>query len=145
MSSRARTRWIAAVLLGLYSIVIFRLTLLSATSEADTFVLFYRLGTRLGFTTTQTEVLGNVALFVPAGFLLAVVLGRTWASVIGCLLASICIELGQHWFLPMRVPSLADVAHNAIGGLVGALLAWPIARWARLGPRRRTQAQQASV
>ena len=80
---------------------------------------------RLGW--SETEVLANVALFVPAGFLLAVVLGRPLLSVALCLLGSACIELAQQQYLPSRVPSLADVQHNGLGGLFGALLAWPFA------------------
>jgi hypothetical protein len=29
------------------------------------------------------------------------------------------------------VPSLADVEHNALGGLIGAVLALPLAYWVR--------------
>lgn len=80
---------------------------------------------------TDTEVLANVALFVPAGFLLAVVLGRPLLSAVLCVVGSACIELAQQRWFPSRVPSFADVQHNGLGGLVGALLAWPFARAGR--------------
>ena len=128
----------AAVLLALYTLVVARLTLLPANSETSTFGALNDAVSRMtsgGLTWAQTEVLANVALFVPAGFLLAVVLRRSWASVLGCVLASAAIEWGQYAFLPSRVPSLADVEHNGLGGLVGALLAWPLVRWLRPKPR----------
>ncbi len=125
------TRWTAGVLLGLYALVIARLTLAPAASETGTFGLLNRIMThasdgRLDW--TQTEVLANIALFVPAGFLLAIVLGRAWLSALLCVAASVAIELAQQRYLPSRVPSIADVEHNGLGGAIGALLAWPLAR-----------------
>ncbi len=67
----------------------------------------------------------NVLLFVPFGFLVALLLSRrrSWLSiVIGCA-ASCCIEVGQLFFLSARVASLADVAVNTVGAVIGALLA----------------------
>jgi glycopeptide antibiotics resistance protein len=127
-------RWCAAALLGLYAVVIARLTLVPASSERGIFGLLNRVtthasGGRLDW--SQTEVLANVALFVPAGFLLAVSLGRVWAAAVVCIVASAAIELAQQRFLPSRVPSLADVEHNGLGGAIGAALAWPFARWVR--------------
>jgi glycopeptide antibiotics resistance protein len=136
------SRWCAAVLLGLYSIVIARLTLVPASSDSRVFSLLDRIMTRVSggrLEWSQTEVLANVALFIPAGFLLAVILGRAWASALLCLLASAAIELAQQRYLPSRVPSIADVEHNGLGGLIGAIVAWPLAYWVRELPRR-TQA-----
>ena len=126
-------RWFAALVLGFYVVFIARLTLADPSSgrvvfslaDADAFATRVSHG-RLQW--TETEVLANVALFVPAGFLLAVVLGRPFLSVALCVLGSACIELAQERYLPSRVPSLADVRHNSLGGLFGALLAWPVAR-----------------
>ncbi len=133
----APIRAVAAVLLVGYAVVVARLTLLPADSETSTFNLLDRAVNRLargGLDWSQIEVLANVALFVPAGFLLAVVLRRSWASVLAGALASACIELAQYAFLPSRVPSLADVEHNTLGGLIGALLAWPLVRLLRRRP-----------
>ena len=130
----AAIRAVATVLLTLYALVVARLTLLPASTETSTFGTLDDLVTRLtrgGLDWTQIEVLANVALFVPAGFLLAVVLRRCWAAVLVCVLASGAIEWAQYAFLPSRVPSLADVEHNGLGGLVGALIAWPLAAWLR--------------
>jgi glycopeptide antibiotics resistance protein len=139
-------RWCAAVLLGLYTIVIARLTLLPASSESGVFGHLNNLMTRVSnghLQWTQTEVLANVALVVPAGFLLTIVLGRAWASVILCGLASVAIELAQQRYLPSRVPSIADVEHNGLGGLIGAILGWPVAYAVRTSGRRARAAERA--
>ena len=136
-------RWCAALLLGLYTVVIARLTLAPATSESGIFSLLNRAtahasGGRLDW--SQTEVLANVALFVPAGLLLAIVLGRAWLSAVLCVLASIGIELAQQRYLPSRVPSLADVEHNGLGGVIGAVLALITSRL--FTPRRHPEIDQ---
>lgn len=148
-SATGMTRWCAAVLLGLYTIVIARLTLAPASSESGMFGLLNRTMSRLSdgrLDWSQTEVLANVALFVPAGFLLAILLGRVWASVVLCVLASAAIEVVQQRYLPSRVGSLADVQHNGTGGAIGALLAWPVAYVVRLSARNATaRRRQASA
>jgi glycopeptide antibiotics resistance protein len=134
----AATRWVAAVLLALYTVVIIRLTLRPATSETGIFDRLDRFMTHVSngrLDWSKTEVLANVALFVPAGFLLAVVLGRAWAGIICCVLASVAIELAQQRYFPSRVPSIADVEHNGLGGAIGALLGWPVAYLARTSGR----------
>lgn len=124
-------RWFAAVLLGLYLVLVSRLTLAEPSDGQVVFSLAdawasYASGGRLDW--SETEVLANVALFVPAGFLLAMVLGRPLVSAVLCVVAAACIELAQQRWFPSRVPSVADVRHNGLGGLVGALLAWPLCR-----------------
>ncbi|MCW2539930.1 MAG: hypothetical protein JWN95_1655 [Frankiales bacterium] len=131
-------RWFAAVLLGLYTFVIAQLTLRPASSETGVFGHLNNLMTRVSdgrLDWSQTEVLANIALFIPAGFLLAIVLGRAWASAVLCVLASAAIEVAQQRYLPSRVPSLADVEHNGLGGLIGAVLGWPMAYAGRVGAR----------
>jgi glycopeptide antibiotics resistance protein len=137
-AARDRTRAcgpiVASVLLVLYTLVVVRLTLFPAHSETSTFGALNAVVNRLtdhGLSWTQIEAAANVALFVPAGFLLAVVVRRSWIAVLGCALASAGIEWAQYAYLPSRVPSLADVGHNSLGGLLGALLAWPLVRWLR--------------
>lgn len=138
-------RWCAAIALALYSLVIVKLTLLPAAKEQHTFSLLNDVALRLSHGHVQwdrTEVLANVALFVPAGFLLCLVVGRAWAAAILCLLASVAIELAQQRWLPSRVPSAADVEHNTIGGVIGAVLGWPIVHALRMS-RRRAEAARA--
>lgn len=139
MSASAVVRWSAGVLLALYTVVLVKLTLMPAATERHTFRLLDRIATKISdgrLEWSQTEILANIALFVPAGFLLAVVLGRVWAGIALCVLASICIELAQYRYLPSRVPTLDDVRHNGLGGLVGAVLAWPVVYVLRTSRRR---------
>ena len=128
--TRTAIRWAAAVLLGAYTVVIAKLTLQPAAAERSTFALLDRVATRISdgrLDWSQTEIAANVALFVPAGFLLAIALGRVWAAIALCVVASVCIELAQYRYLPTRVPTVDDVRHNGIGGALGAVLAAPIA------------------
>lgn len=73
----------------------------------------------------ELEFLGNVALFLPLGFFLALVLpGRLWwLTVLICPAFSVLIELSQGAFLSERFSSPWDVAANTLGGLSGALVA----------------------
>jgi hypothetical protein len=95
-------RWFATLLLGLYLVFIARLTLADPAAGHVVFSLAdnwasYLSGGRLQW--SETEVLANIALFVPAGFLLAVVLQRPLLSAALCVLVSACIELAQQrWF-----------------------------------------------
>jgi glycopeptide antibiotics resistance protein len=119
----------SAVALGLYLVLVARLTLADPSagrivfSWANAAATQYSSG-RLGW--SRTEVLANVALFVPLGLLLTIVLRRAVLAAILCALLSAGIELAQRLYLPTRVPSLADVEHNALGAVLGAALALPL-------------------
>ena len=71
------------------------------------------------------ESASNVLLFVPLGALVVWLLGRPygWVGPAAGLLLSSLIELAQFLFLPERYPTLADVAANTSGAVIGALLA----------------------
>lgn len=70
------------------------------------------------------EWLSNVVMFLPVGFLLAIVvpLRRRWWVVAAGALLSIGIELVQGAFLPERVASVNDVLANTTGAALGVLL-----------------------
>ena len=75
----------------------------------------------------QVQFGANILFFIPLTFLLTLLLGRNrwgFAALIG-LAGSICIEFIQGHFLTGRFSSIADVAANTAGSLIGALLA----RW----------------
>lgn len=84
---------------------------------------------------TAFDLLANVAVYLPLGFLLTLALsrlpGRFSAPLLAVLLSggiSCGLEAIQTW-LPSRVPSNLDLACNTVGGLVGAI-------WAQaVGPR----------
>jgi VanZ family protein len=84
---------------------------------------------------TAFDLAANVAVYLPLGFLLTLALrglpGRYTAPVLAALIAgglSLGLEAVQSW-LPSRVPSNVDLACNAAGGILGAILA----QWS--GPR----------
>ena len=120
-------RWIAALLLVLYCFFVARLTLFDPSAGRpvfDTADYLAQLFSGGRLDAGQVEVLSNVALFVPAGLLLAVVLQRPLLTIGLCVLASACIELAQQQWLPSRVPTVADVEHNGVGAALGVLVAW---------------------
>lgn len=72
----------------------------------------------------------NILAYLPLGYLLTLTLsrrpGRWLPALAGALIAalvSFCLESLQSW-LPARVPSNLDLASNAAGGAIGALLAY---------------------
>ncbi len=71
------------------------------------------------------EVAANVILFIPLGALSARILGLRlwWGGVAAGFLVSVLIELSQLAFLPARFASIADVAANTFGAIIGALAA----------------------
>jgi hypothetical protein len=117
----------AAVLLALYSMFVARLTLHGEDQVIWAFGFADRWAGRLpgGEYWTGSESQANVVHFIPAGFLLAIVLGRSLIAAVLCVLASVCIELVQERYLTGRVSTIDDVVHNGLGGLIGALAAWP--------------------
>ncbi|PPF53138.1 VanZ family protein [Clavibacter michiganensis] len=75
-----------------------------------------------GFRYAMIESAANVVLFAPLGMLGVLALGsRRWlvVGVAGTALST-AVELAQGAFLPARVASLADVAANGLGALLGA-------------------------
>lgn len=96
---------------------------------------------------TWFDVNINVAGYAPLGFLLALAMLRSgWPrlAVVLAVMAGALLSLAMEFlqiYLPRRVPSNMDLALNAAGTLLGALLAWllerlgAIARWSRLRAR----------
>lgn len=79
---------------------------------------------------TGFDLVVNVLVYVPLGYLLTLALsrrtGRWLPALLGALLAatlSFCMETAQTW-LPTRVASNLDLACNAAGGVIGAFAAW---------------------
>lgn len=79
---------------------------------------------------TGFDIAANLLAYLPLGFLLALTLrqirapGRFAPVLVAFLLTglvSLCVESLQTW-LPSRVPSNIDLASNAAGGALGALL-----------------------
>jgi VanZ family protein len=81
----------------------------------------------------QLEALANVALYIPLGAFLVLLLPRVPVLVL-CLtplLVSAVAEGLQRFFLPERYSTLDDVLHNALGGFIGVVISVSIRQWMR--------------
>ena len=85
----------------------------------------------------QVEFVANIALFVPMGVLMTLLLGRRgwWAALAVGVIASCWIELAQYVWLPSRVADPRDLVSNSIGTAIGVIVVlaatWPQAHRAR--------------
>ena len=70
----------------------------------------------------EVELAANVALFVPFGLLLTLVLrrGRWWVAVLAGFGVSMLAEVAQKVLLPGRSGTPRDVLTNTVGTLIGA-------------------------
>lgn len=88
---------------------------------------------------SRADAVGNVLLFLPWGFLLAVGRAGRGTSFVAALILALLsgailsgsVEFTQ-LFAPSRYPSVIDLMTNTIGSVAGALVGWPIGRW--VGP-----------
>jgi VanZ family protein len=90
---------------------------------------------------SRTDLLFNLVIYAPLGFLAVRLTPMTWraparfgAAVAVGVAITLVLE-GLQTFLPTRVSSLRDVDLNALGNAAGAWAGW--AAGARWGPRRR--------
>ena len=85
------------------------------------------------------EFSANIAMFVPIGVFLLLLLGRRrwWLAVLLGVLLSCGIEFTQ-LFLPGRVSDVRDLESNSIGALVGVLTAL-VVTWPAAARRRRRE------
>ena len=76
-----------------------------------------------------TDVVGNVILFMPFGFLVALYLamrGKQAAALISAVIASFALSLFiecAQLFIPTRNSAVHDLFHNTLGGAIGAAAA----------------------
>ncbi len=84
-----------------------------------------RLGAPAWFDYDAVEFSANVGMFIPFGFMLALLLPAQWAwvSILAAAALSTGIEFFQKEFLPQRVFDPRDIIANSLGGLVGFILA----------------------
>ena len=72
-----------------------------------------------GLNTYPADVIENVIMFLPVGFLYRLIFKRRGAWLLGALISA-CIEIGQI-FIPARTPSPTDLLVNTLGAGLGAL------------------------
>ncbi|MCT9819027.1 VanZ family protein [Microbacterium sp. W1N] len=83
----------------------------------------------------RVEFAANIALFVPFGLLLALIMrSRRWLALPIAVATTVLVELAQG-LLPQRTPSVFDVIANTAGACLGIVVATV------LDSRRRRQAQ----
>ena len=92
----------------------------------------------------QADLIANVVLFVPVGFLLTLLAGRWWIGLVGGAALSAAAETVQ-LFLPHRVASILDVATNSAGCAAGVLVAVLLRGLYRLVRRQWVRARAARL
>ncbi len=84
----------------------------------------HRRGYLLSIDDAELELLANVALFVPVGMFLLLLLGTRfwWAALATAFALTAFIETAQR-SIPGRVPDEQDIMANGLGAVIGVLLA----------------------
>ena len=87
--------------------------------------VLHRNGIPLWFGYNKLEFSANIFMFIPLGFLIALVLPTKtwWLALLICPALSIGIELTQAVALSARFATISDVIANSTGALIGILLA----------------------
>jgi glycopeptide antibiotics resistance protein len=91
----------------------------------------------------QLETLANVALYIPLGAFLVLLLPRV-PVILLCLTPLVVSGIAeglQRWFLPERYSTLDDVLHNALGGFIGVVISASIRQLLRLRAKARSTSQ----
>ncbi|MET2011644.1 VanZ family protein [Microbacterium chocolatum] len=70
----------------------------------------------------RIEFVANIALFVPFGVLVALLVRQTWLVLPLGFLTTLTIEIAQALLLDRRTPSLLDIIANMAGACVGVLV-----------------------
>ena len=127
----ARTgAWLALALLAYFVFVIVVITLSPFDFHTRVVALSYRV--------KPSDVLANVAMFLPIGFLLRSIpttrTGHGWRSVALAASFSVVIETAQI-FIRGRYVSPVDVASNTFGAYLGVFVRDHAERWALWNPR----------
>lgn len=129
--SKARL-WIAGVLLVIYAFFVLFVVLWPSPVDSGLdgpimkiLASLHRRGVPEWFGYRELEFSANIGMFVPLGFLIALVLPARlwWVSLVICVAFSAGIETFQGLFLSARYATLSDVISNSIGGLIGTLAA----------------------
>lgn len=133
MPPKSNTRLaLAGVLLAVYAVFVLVVVLWPTPVDRDyqaaiTKVLdvLHRNGIPGWFGYNKLEFSANILMFVPLGFLIALVLPARvwWLTLLITLGFSVAIELTQGALLAERFSSVTDVVANTIGGIIGTLIA----------------------
>ncbi len=88
--------------------------------------VLHRYGVPTWFGYGEVEFLGNIAMFIPFGFMLALLFPHklSWLSILVSFLFSAGIELFQREFLDERIFDVRDMVANTLGGTIGYIMAF---------------------
>lgn len=140
-----------SLLTGGYLAFVAWVTLTPQTYAAQRIAIIYRVldalhqrGYLLSIDDSQLEFLANVALFVPVGMFLLLLVGTRlwWVAVTASFALTTFIEVAQR-SIPGRVPDEQDVLANGLGAVIGALVALVLTLPAALRRRRQADATAA--
>lgn len=129
--------WWYLIFTGLYFTTLFTVTILSRApgSEVNTIDTIFQTWILQydpkGSFNMQYDIIGNVLIFVPEGFLLSIKIRRKIIVILVCMFTSIFIEWIQY-YTGCGMLEIADMVHNVCGGLLG-VVGWNLLRhWDRI-------------
>jgi glycopeptide antibiotics resistance protein len=133
MPAKSKTRvWLGGLALVAYVIVVLLATMwpspLDQGYEASIqkfLEVLHRTGVPEWFGYNKLEFSANVLMFVPLGFLTALMLPTKlwWLALVLCPGLSVAIEFTQSALLSSRFATLSDVIANSIGAVIGIFFA----------------------
>lgn len=87
--------------------------------------VLHRNGVPNWFGYSRLEFTANIAMFMPLGFLAAMLLPARiwWLALLLCPALSIAIEVTQATMLSSRFATITDVMSNSLGAVIGILIA----------------------
>jgi glycopeptide antibiotics resistance protein len=116
-------------LLAVYAVILAGVTLTPGSESQSPslipFVEMWRELARSSRTNALANSVGNIALFVPLGWLIPMTWPRMRSLdliVVAAVGLSVAIELSQFLFIDGRSPSTDDVILNTLGAAVGAIM-----------------------
>lgn len=124
--------WLGLSALGSYALLVVAATMWPTPLDQDfgsaidkVLAVLHRNGVPEWFGYNKLEFAANVAMFIPLGFLAALVLPARvwWLALIICPALSVAIEITQAATLSARFATLSDVIANSLGALVGVIVA----------------------
>jgi VanZ family protein len=143
-----------ALLTGGYLAFVAWVTLTPQAYASEHIAIIYRVldavhrhGYLLSIDDTRLEFLANIALFVPVGMFLLLLLFGTrlwWVALVASFAMTTVIELAQR-NIPGRVPDERDLLANGLGAVVGVFFALVLTAPAALRRRRRRRAKAGGV
>jgi glycopeptide antibiotics resistance protein len=129
-TSRSRLRFAGAMLIA-YAVAVLAVTLWPSPVDqgfesqiSRGLAALHRRGLPSWFGYNALEFSANMALFVPLGFLIALLLPARfwWLALFVCPAISTSIELTQGAFLASRFATVSDIAANSLGGIIGVVV-----------------------